>query len=172
MTFADTREIYNRMQDEISQKLFAARLSVSATGNAGYLTMLPAEYRNLGADIEIFRNRLLLEDHKQTIIFGAGFNGVAIARQIPVKSLAAFIDNFRCGQTEPYTNLPIYSLKDYIRRFGSEDTKFVISVSDRSVVGKMYVQLADEGVKPESVLTIPAEYRNSTSQSFDLLTPD
>ena len=100
MTFADTREIYNRMQDEISQKLFAARLSVSATGNAGYLTMLPAEYRNLGADIEIFRNRLLLEDHKQTIIFGAGFNGVAIARQIPVKSLAAFIDNFRCGQTE------------------------------------------------------------------------
>ena len=41
MTFADTREIYNRMQDEISQKLFAARLSVSATGNAGYLTMLP-----------------------------------------------------------------------------------------------------------------------------------
>ncbi len=172
MTFADTREIYNRMQDEISQKLFAARLSVSATGNAGYLTMLPAEYRNLGADIEIFRNRLLLEDHKQTIIFGAGFNGVAIARQIPVKSLAAFIDNFRCGQTEPYTNLPIYSLKDYIRRFGSEDTKFVISVSDRSVVGKMYVQLADEGVKPESVLTIPAEYRNSTSQYFDLLTPD
>lgn len=54
------------MQDEISRKLFTARMNVSMTGDAEYLTMLPAEYRNLNADIENFRNRLLAEDRKRT----------------------------------------------------------------------------------------------------------
>lgn len=172
MTFADTKEIYHYMQDEISQKLFAARLGVSATGNAGYITMLPAAYRNLGADIEIFRRNLLSGNCRRTVIFGAGFNGVAIARQIPVKSLFAFIDNYRFGQTEPHTKLPIVGLKEYIQTYGTEDTKFVISVSDRSAAGEMCAQLTDEGVAMESILVIPAEYRNNTSQYFDLLTPD
>lgn len=87
MTFADAKAIYNHMQDEISRKLFISRMNVSVTGDAGYITMLPAEYRNLSADIENFRNGWLTEDKKQTVIMGAGFNGVAIARQLHIKSL-------------------------------------------------------------------------------------
>lgn len=172
MKLADSRTIYTNMQDEISRKLFAARMNVSMTGDAQYLTMLPAEYRNLNADIENFRSRLLAEDRKRTVIFGAGFNGVAMAWQIRLKSLCAFIDNYRCGQIEKITSLPIYSLKEYIGRYGTEDTKFVVSVSDRKIVDVMYTQLVVVGVKPDAILIMPAEYRNNTSQYFDLLIPD
>lgn len=171
MIFTDMNRIYTRLQDEISRKLFTARLNVSATGDAGHITMLPAEYRNLNADIENFRTGLLREDGKRTVIFGAGFNGVSVAREIRVRSLAAFIDNFRGGQTEPSTGLPIFSLRDYVGQYGIGDTKFVISVSDRDAAGAMYAQLAGEGVEPSAVLTIPAEYRNNTSQYFDLFVP-
>lgn len=171
MTFTDMNIIYTHLQDEISRRLFAARLSVSATGDAGYITMLPAQYRNLNADIENFRTELLQEDRKRTVIFGAGFNGESIAREIRMKSLVAFIDNLKGGQVEHFTNLPIFSLKDYIGQYGTRDTKFVLSVSDRSVADTMYAQLAKEGVEPGAVLTIPAEYRNNTSQYFDLFAP-
>lgn len=172
MTFTDLRTIHARLQDEISRKLFAARLNVSATGDAGYLTMLPSEYRSLNADTEHFRQKLLSGDRRRTVIFGAGFNGVTIAKEIHMESLAAFIDNYRGGQTECSTGLPIFSMEEYMDQYGAGDTRFVISVSDRSTACEMYAQLVAGGVSPEAVIVIPADYRNSTSQYFDLLIPD
>lgn len=168
----DIRAIYDHMQDEISRKLFIARLNVSATGDATHITMLPAENRNLNADIERFRKGLLTEGRKRTVIFGAGANGRAIAEQIPIHSLHAFIDNYQCGQADADTGLQIFSLKEYIEQFGVEDTKFVISVSNRNTAGIMYDQLSETGVEKEAILTIPAEYRNNSSQYFDLFAPD
>lgn len=172
MTFKDLRIIYEHLQDEISRKLFTARLNVSATGDAGYLTMLPSGYRNLNSDIENFRTVLLSESRKRTVIFGAGFNGVTIAKEIHMQSLAAFIDNYRNGQIEDKTKLPIFSLKDYVGRYGIEDTRFVISVSDRRIADEMHGQLTEKGVDSKTIITIPSDYRNNTSQYFDLLTPD
>lgn len=173
MICTDAKIIYDRLQDEISRKLFAAKQNVLATGDARYLTLLPAEYRNLNADIESFRKALLLEDRKRTVIFGAGFNGTAIARQIRMESLSAFIDNYRSGSIEVHAKrIPIYCLPDYVRQFGTENTKFVISVSDRSMADSMYMQLIEEKVDPGAVIMIPFEYRNNASQYFDLLTPD
>lgn len=168
----DIRAIYDHMQDEISRKLFIARLNVSATGDATHMTMLPVEYRNLNADIERFRKGLLAEDRKRTVIFGAGANGRAIAKQIPIRSLHAFIDNYQCGQTDGNTGLKIFSWKDYIEQFGIEDTKFVVSVSNRNVAEAMHNQLVEVGVEKEAILTIPAEYRNNASQYFDLFAAD
>ena len=48
----------------------------------------------------------------------------------------------------------------------------MVSVSDRKTVNVMYTQLVDAGVKADAILIMPAEYRNNTSQYFDLLTPD
>lgn len=173
MIFTDMKTIYDCLQDGISRKIFTAKLNVLTTGEAGYLTMLPAEYRNLNADIENFRKDLLLEDKKRTVILGAGFNGVAIARQIHMKSLFAFIDNYRSGQIEINTKkVPVFLLKDYVRQFGIEDTRFVISVSDRAAAKTMYAQLIGEKVDSGAVIIIPSEYRNNSSQYFDLLTPD
>ena len=58
MTFSDIRTIYTCMQDEISRKLFIARLNVSLTGDAGHLTMLSASYRNLSAVEEVATSQL------------------------------------------------------------------------------------------------------------------
>lgn len=80
MTFTDMQVIYDHLQDDVSRKLFTARLNLSATGDARYLTMLPVEYRNLSADIEQFRLKLLSNDIKKMVIFGAGFNGIMIAQ--------------------------------------------------------------------------------------------
>ena len=173
MAFTEAKIIYDHLQDGISRKLFMAKLNMLITGEARYLTKLPAEYRNLNADIENFRKSLLSEDRKRTVIFGAGFNGTAIARQIYMESLFAFIDNYRCGEIEVHAKkIPVYCLKDYVRRFGTGNTKFVISVSDRATASSMYAQLMEEEVDSGAVIIIPPEYRNNTSQYFDLLTPD
>ncbi len=172
MIFTDTRRIYDHLQDEVSRKLFAARLNVSATGEARYLTMLPAEYRNLSADIEQFRMKLLSNDVKKTVIFGAGFNGITIAQQIHMESLIAFIDSNRGGQIETSTNLPIFSLDDYIQRYGTGDTRFIISVSDRYAAGEMYGQLIQKEVDSKKIIMIPSDYRNNVSQYFDLFVPE
>lgn len=172
MIYRDLHMVYDHLQDDISKKLFMARLDMSVTEEAGYFTMLPAEYRNLNADIEIFRMNLLAEDRERTVIFGAGFNGVAIAQQIKMKSLFAFIDNYRFGQTEENTEVPIFSLEEYVEKYGIRNTRFVISVSSRCVADEMYAQLICKGVTPEAVITIPPDYRNNTSQYFDLFTPN
>lgn len=170
--YTDLRMIYDHLQDDISRKLFTARLDMSVAGEAGYLTMLPAEYRNLNADIEIFRMNLLAEDKGRTVIFGAGFNGITIAQQIRIKSLFAFIDNYRYGQVEENTRKPIFSLEEYVEKYGIGDTRFVISVSSRCAADEMYAQLIQKGVTSEAIITIPSDYRNNTSQYFDLFTPD
>lgn len=172
MTFTDMMKIYAHLQDDISRKLFSARVSVSATGDAGYITMLPPEYRSLNADIECFRTGILSEDKRRTVILGAGFNGVSIAKQIPMKSFYCFIDNYKNGKIENSTKRPIVSLKEYVEQTGVEDTKFIISVSDRSAADAMYTQLLEEGVDSKAIVTIPSDYRNNTSQYFDLLIPD
>lgn len=173
MIFEDTQMIYDHLQDDVSRKLFTARLNLAATGEAGYLTMLPAEYRNLNADIEQFRMKLLSEDVKKTVIFGAGFNGITIARQIYMKSLVAFIDNYRNGQIEAGTKkLPVFSLSDYIRRYGISDTRFVISVSNRFASDEIHAQLIQKEVAPKDIIMIPPDYRNNTSQYFDLFVPE
>lgn len=171
MRFSDMASIYGSLADEISRRLFTARLNVSVTGDAGYITMLPAGCRNLSADIEDFRERLLSGDRERTVIVGAGFNGVSIAGQIHMGTLSAFIDNHKCGQTEPATGLPICSLDGYKRQYGLEGTRAVISVSDRNAARSLYAQLIAAGAAPGDILTIPASYRNDTSQYFDLLVP-
>ncbi len=171
MTFTDMQVIYDHLQDDVSRKLFTARLNLSATGDARYLTMLPVEYRNLSADIEQFRLKLLSNDIKKMVIFGAGFNGIMIAQQIGIQSLVAFVDNYRGGQTEASTKLPIFSLDDYIREYGIDGTTFVISVSDRYAAEEMYVQLLQKKVDPKEIILIPSDYRNNTSQYFDLFVP-
>ena len=172
MIYRDLHMVYNHLQDDISRKLFMSRLGMSVTGEARYITMLPAEYRNLSADTEIFRMNLLAEDRERTVIFGAGFNGVTIAQQIRMKSLFAFIDNNRFCQTEENTRIPIFSLEKYVEKYGIGDTRFVISVSSRRAADEMYAQLIRKGVTPESVIMIPSDYRNNASQYFDLFTPD
>lgn len=165
MSLDDVKKIYGRLQDDISRKLFTARFTVSMTGEAGHITMLPAEYRNLSADIENFRDRLLAEDGRKTAIFGAGMIGRSIVGQFPLGTLHAFIDNYRAeGEMD---GLPVLSFDSYRERFGVDGTRFVIAILDRQAAGEMYGQLMEAGVSPEAVLVFPAEYRNSCGQYFD-----
>ena len=173
MTFTDMRMIYGHLQDGISRKLFTAKLNALITGNPEHFTMLPAEYRNLNADIEGFRKALLSEDRERTVIFGAGFNGISMAKQIHIKSLIAFIDNYKDGQIEVNAKeIPVFSMEEYMDQYGFGNTRFVISVSDRGASAAMHSQLVKAGVDPGAILIMPVEYRNNTSQYFDLLVPD
>lgn len=170
MTLEDAKKVYAHLQDDISRRLFMARLEYSISGSAELINMLPAEYRNLSSDIEIFRQKFLADDFEKTVIFGAGANGIAMAWQFP-KRIEAFIDNYRNGETEKRTNLPILSLQDYLKYYGKDQTKFIISVSDRNIACKMRAQLKDEGIKDRAIVSLNGDYRNNASQYFDVLEP-
>ena len=49
--FGMIRQIYGALSDEISRKIFIARLDYSATGDGGFVEDIPWQYRNINADI-------------------------------------------------------------------------------------------------------------------------
>lgn len=171
MILENIKEVYAHLHDDISQKLFMARLEYFISGNAGAISMLPAEYRSLNSDIEMFRQKFLAENFDRTVIFGAGENGTAMARLFP-KRIEAFIDNYRNGLTEKKTKLPILSLQDCLEKYDKDHTKFIISVSDRNIEHTMREQLIKAGVKDRAIVGLNGEYRNNAAQYFDVLEPE
>ena len=73
--FDTTRKVYQALNDDISKKLFTARLNYSATGDIGFVRDLPVCYKNLNADIQAFAENLYNPGSHKLVIFGAGANG-------------------------------------------------------------------------------------------------
>ena len=67
------QEIYSHMIDDISRKLFLARLNASVLGDMSYITQLSDENKNLLEKAIAFRNRLCEKTSFKTVVFGAGF---------------------------------------------------------------------------------------------------
>lgn len=73
--FVNTRKIYSALNDEISRKIFIARLNCSTTGDVGFIEDIPMQYRNINADIQMFANKLYENNLNHLVVFGAGANG-------------------------------------------------------------------------------------------------
>ena len=66
--------------------------------------------------------------------------------------------------------LPVYSLEEYREKYDIERTKFVIAVSSKEFIKQITEQLKGIGVSEDCIVTI-ADWRNNTSQYFDVFTP-
>lgn len=168
--FDTTRKVYQTLNDDISKKLFTARLNYSATGDIGFVRDLPVCYKNLNADIQAFAENLYNPGSHKLVIFGAGANGKDLGSVFKNLPWFCFIDNYRQDTLDTYTGLPIYSLDAYKSQFGLKDTKFVIAVYKRSAIESIQQQLLENGVPDENILTI-SDWRNNNSQYFDVFVP-
>lgn len=166
----NTRQIYSALQDEISKEIFIARLSYSVTGDIKYVRDIPMHLRNLNADIRLFAQKLQDTNQYNLVVFGAGANGSDLVRLCNNLHFLCFIDNYKQDSIEKKTGLPIYSLSDYKKKYGLNNTKFVVAVYRKDYVQQIIQQLKDNGVNQKDIIYI-SDWRNNSSQYFDLFIP-
>ncbi len=168
--FKSIRKIYSALGDEISRKIFIAQLNFSTTGEVSFVRELSMRYRNLNADIELFFKNMKEHGTDRLVVFGAGANGVDLARVYNNLSFFCFVDNYKKETIEETTGLPIYSFSEYKEKYGIANTKFIISVYRKDFVRDIFQQLIENGVGQKDILYI-ADWRNNSSQYFDLFVP-
>lgn len=166
--FGVIRQIYGALSDEISRKIFIARLDYSATGDGGFVEDIPWQYRNINADILMFANKLYENQKDYLVVFGAGNNGRGLVQFLKKVKFSCFVDNNK--KKEYLVGLPVYSLEEYREKYDIERTKFVIAVSSKEFIKQITEQLKGIGVSEDCIVTI-ADWRNNTSQYFDVFTP-
>lgn len=163
-------QVYDYLTDDISRKIYLARVNFSVTGEWDYITKLPMEYRNLSADIIEF-HRKMYDVKGKIAIFGAGGNGSSLIRGFKELEFVCLIDNYCKNVREAWSGLPIYSFDQYLSHFGTDYAKIVISIFDREQCAKVVKQLIDGGIKKQDIICIPRDWRNNFSQYFDVFTP-
>ena len=47
------RNVYAHLNDEISKKIFEAKILYASTGDVGYITGIEPKYRNLNSDMQV-----------------------------------------------------------------------------------------------------------------------
>lgn len=165
----DSKYVYNYLEDEISKKIFLARMNWYITGDGDYITRLPAEYRNLSSDTEMLLKSTYGDN--RLIIFGAGSNGKTIVKYFKNMSVTCFVDNYRYDDFDVETGLAIYSFEQYKEKYGLAETKFIISLFNSDSKMAIYNQLIENGVKNEDIIQL-IDWRNNSSQYFDFFTPE
>lgn len=163
-------QIYDYLKDEISRKIYLARVNFSVTGDWDYITKLPMEYRNLSADIVGFYQRLYAAKGKK-VIFGAGGNGQSLVKGFKDLEFECFIDNFSENAVEEWSGLPVYRFEQYLSQYGAGYAKIVVSIFNRTHCAEVVEQLITAGIDKKDIICIPSDWRNNFSQYFDVFTP-
>lgn len=166
------QKIYSRMIDDVSRKLFLARLNASVSGDMNYINQLSDENKNLLEEAVVFRNRLCEDMSFRTVVFGAGFNGKYFVKELLNGKAFAYIDNYSTEKYDSLNGLPIYRLQEYIASFGIENTRFVVSVGNREASAQMYKALLEQNISPQNILVAPEDYRNNAAQYFDVFSAE
>ena len=52
------KSVYSHLNDEISRKIFDARMMYAKTGDLGYITGLESKYRNLNSDMQVYVEKI------------------------------------------------------------------------------------------------------------------
>lgn len=113
------QQIYKKLQDEISRKIFLSRMEYNITGNIKALRRL---YDCIGLSKSILDKMIC---GNRVVVFGAGAYGRRLVELYPECSWAAFCDNNYKLQGRKELGLPIISMKDLKKYYA--DALVVIS---------------------------------------------
>lgn len=143
MDWGKVRGIYNKLGDELSKDIFENRLVFSATGDMKYIR------RIIEMDSEMNKcAQKLYADDTPIAVFGAGVYGKHLVHTYDDIEFTCFIDNKATG---PICGLPVYSLENYIERFGC-DGRIVIAV--KLYHEEIYSQLIKAGYHKDNIINI------------------
>ncbi|MCR4557577.1 MAG: FkbM family methyltransferase [Saccharofermentans sp.] len=164
------RNVYAHLNDEISKRIFEARILYATTGDVGYITGLESKYRNLNSDMQVYVERIQKGSH--CLIYGAGVAGHYLAgrfKRFGVQ-IDAFIDQDESkGPVDAQTGIKVITEKELCDNktlYG--DKTFVVSYPVKPVADEIRKRLIDDiGIDEKNIRMGIYDWRNNQGQYFD-----
>ncbi|MBO4449445.1 MAG: FkbM family methyltransferase [Clostridiales bacterium] len=167
-------KIYAHLSDEISKKIFEARLKYASTGDLGYITGLESKYRNLNSDMQVYVEKIRKGSH--CLIYGAGVAGHYLAgrfKQFGV-NVDCFIDQDESkGPIDKETGINVITEKELSENIALyADKTFVVSYPVKPVAYEIRKRLIEDiGINENNIRMGIYDWRNNQGQYFDYFAP-
>ena len=164
------RNVYAHLNDEISKKIFEAKMLYASTGDVGYITGLEPKYRNLNSDMQVYVEKLQKGAH--CLIYGAGRAGHYLAGRF--KRFGVTVDSFidpdeSKGPVDEQTGIKVITEKELAENkalYG--DKTFVISYSKKPAADEVRKHLIEDfGIDGKNICSGCFDWRNNQGQYFD-----
>lgn len=164
------KNVYKLLNDEISKKVFEARMQYAKTGDLGYITSLESKYRNLNSDMQVYVEKIPKGSH--CLMYGAGVAGHYLAGRFKGfgVNIDAFIDPDESkGPVDEQTGIKVITekaLTENIALYG--DKALVISYPVKPVADEIRRRLIDVvGISEKNIIGGIFDWRNNQGQYFD-----
>ena len=167
-------KVYAHLTDEISKKIFEARLKYAAEKDLGYITGLESKYRNLNSDMQVYVEKIQKGAH--VMIYGAGVAGHYLFGRFKGfgVNVDCFIDQDESkGPVDGQTGIKVITEKELIDNkelYGGKTV--VISYPVKPVAHEVRKRLIDEiGIDEKNIIMGIFDWRNNQGQYFDYFAP-
>ena len=163
-------KVYAHLNDEISKKIFDARMKYATTGDLGYITGLESKYRNLNSDMQVYVEKIQKGSH--CLIYGAGVAGHYLAGRFKGfgVNVDAFIDPDESkGPVDKETGIKVITEKDLSENKALyADKTFVVSYPVKPVADEIRKRLINDiGIDEKNIIMGIYDWRNNQGQYFD-----
>lgn len=164
------RNVYAHLNDEISKRIFEAKILYASTGDVGYITGLESKYRSLNSDMQVYVEKLQKGSH--CLIYGSGRAGHYLAgrfKRFGVKVDAFIEPDEDKGTVDAETGIKVISEKDlHENKALYGDKTFIISYSSKPVADEVRNRLIDDiGIDEKNIRMGIYDWRNNQGQYFD-----
>lgn len=167
-------KVYAHLTDEISKKIFEARLKYAAEKDLGYITGLESKYRNLNSDMQVYVEKIQKGAH--VMIYGAGVAGHYLFGRFKGfgVNVDCFIDQDESkGPVDGQTGIKVITEKELLDNkelYGGKTV--VISYPVKPVAHEVCKRLIDEiGIDEKNIIMGIFDWRNNQGQYFDYFAP-
>ena len=167
-------KVYAHLTDEISKKIFEARLKYAAEKDLGYITGLESKYRNLNSDMQVYVEKIQKGAH--VMIYGAGVAGHYLFGRFKGfgVNVDCFIDQDESkGPVDGQTGIKVITEKELIENkelYGGKTV--VISYPVKPVAHEVRKRLIDDiGIEENNIIMGIFDWRNNQGQYFDYFAP-
>ena len=167
-------KVFAHLTDEISKKIFEARLKYAAEKDLGYITGLESKYRNLNSDMQVYVEKIQKGAH--VLIYGAGVAGHYLFGRFKGfgVNVDCFIDQDESkGPVDGQTGIKVITEKELLDNkelYGGKTV--VISYPVKPVSHEVRKRLIDEiGIDENNIIMGIFDWRNNQGQYFDYFAP-
>lgn len=170
--YVQSKEVFSYLEDEISKRIFLARMTYAVTGDLNAIFGLEPKYRNLSSDIEMFAEKVCVSD--KNYVYGAGGFGRSFINAFKILKYEAFIDEYRKEQIDSDTGLRIINIDSFVNELSGNfsNVKVFVAISNSRDADEVCKILVDRvGISSDRVVKCVPDWRNNSSQYFDLFQP-
>jgi hypothetical protein len=153
-----TKEIYNRLEDEISKKIFESRLLHFLTGDRCFI-----------GDMAFFmfpKFKTFLGKHNKIIIYGAGAWGTMACLYF-LDNVVALCDSDKAKHNTYFLNRKIISPVELAEKYSSSNIGIVICIENTASRFEIKKNLIESGFSENQISSLRKKARNFNEQYFD-----